>query len=238
MRKLIWTGILVVVLAVAGAAYYLFSNLDRLAKRVIQEAGSQALGVAVTVDKVDLQLAQRQATVTGLTVANPPGYSSRPAMSFGRITVQVAGASGDIKKIVALNPVIRVELKGGRNNLEQLRRRARRAAGRTERAPAASPDKGRVYSIGLLKVEGAKAILTGPDLPQPVEIGVRSLEMRNLKGTSQQIAGQVFGRLLGMTMEKAASVAVQRGLGKIINKEGGYGQDITNLLDKLGGVKK
>jgi hypothetical protein len=238
MRKVIWIGILVVVLAIAGAVYYAFSNLDRFAKKVIEEAGSQALGVAVKVDSVNIQLTQRQATITGLTVANPPGYSSRPAISFGRITVQVADASGNIKKIVAVNPVIRVELKGALNNLSQIQRRAQRAAGRPGSAPSASPDKGRVYSIGLLKVEGAQAILTGPDLKQPVELGVRSLQMRNLKGTSQQIAGQVFSRLLGMTMEKAASVAVQRGLGKVINKESGYGQEITNFLQKLGGAKK
>ncbi len=238
MRKFIWISILVVVLAAAGAAYWAFSNLDRLAKQVIEEAGSQALGVAVRVKSVDIQLAKRQATLKGLTVANPPGFSKQAAMSFGSITVQMSGIKGDIKRVVAVDPVLRVELKGAANNLSQLRAKAKRAEGKPAPAASASPEQNKIIKVELLKVDGAKAILTGPDLKQPVDIGVSHLEMHNLRGTPQQIAGQIFGRLLDITMAKAASVAVQRGLGKIMNKQESYGQGVTDFLERLGGVKK
>ncbi|MCB2227849.1 MAG: hypothetical protein KQH53_14310 [Desulfarculaceae bacterium] len=236
MRKFIWIGVLVVLLAAAGVAYYAFSNLDSFAKGFIEKAGSQALGVAVKVDSVNLQLSERQATVKGLTVANPPGYSSQPAMSFASITVQVGEGDANIKKIEAINPKIRVELKGKENNLSQLQAQAKKAEGKP--SPSAAKKDDPVFSIGLLRVQGAQATITGPDLKQPVDLGVRDLEMKNLKGTASQIAGQVFDRLLGITLEKAASVAVQRGLGQIINKEAGYGSEVTNFLEKLGGVKK
>ena len=110
--------------------------------------------------------------------------------------LQVGFGQADIEKIVAVDPVIRVELKGKANNLEQIRARAQRAAGKP--APAAgSGAKDPVFQVGLLRVQGAQAILTGPNLKQPVEIGVKNLEMRNLEGTGSQIAGQIFARLLG-----------------------------------------
>jgi len=241
MRKFIWISILVVVVAAAGAAYWAYSNLDRLAKQVIEQAGSQALGVPVHVQSVDIQIAKRQATLKGLMVANPPGYTGQAAMSIESVTVQMSGIKGDIKRIVAVAPLIRVELKGGVNNLEQLQAKAKRAAGGSSRpVPAAggSPAQMKVIKVELLKVNGARAILTGPNLKQPINLGVSNLEMRNLRGTPQQLAGQILGRLLNMTMAKAASVAAQRGLGKIMNKGTGYGQGVTDLLEKLGGVKK
>ncbi|MCF8035109.1 MAG: hypothetical protein K9K66_18655 [Desulfarculaceae bacterium] len=240
MRKVILIVMVVLVVAAAGATYYAYNNMDRFAKGVLQDAASKALGVPVTVDSVDLQFGQRQAVIKGLTVANPPGYSRQAAISFDSVTVQVGFGQADIEKIEAVAPVIRVELKGKANNLAQLRARAQRASGKASPAEGSggSRSKGPVFHVGLLKVQGAQAILTGPEIKQPVRIGVKNLELRNLEGTGSQLAGQIFARLLGVTLEQAASAAVQRGLGKVINKEASYGEGVTNYLEKLGGVKK
>ena len=90
MRKYILIGLAVVVVAIAGALYYAYSNLDGIAKDLMESAGSEALGVPVRVAGVHIELSQGKATVTGLTVANPPGYSDNSALSFGQITVQIS----------------------------------------------------------------------------------------------------------------------------------------------------
>ena len=49
MRKVILIIMVLLVLAGAGATYYAYTNMDRFAKGIIQDAGSKALGVPVKV---------------------------------------------------------------------------------------------------------------------------------------------------------------------------------------------
>ena len=46
MRKYILIALAVVVVAIAGALYYAYSNLDSIAKDVMEKAGSEAPGRA------------------------------------------------------------------------------------------------------------------------------------------------------------------------------------------------
>ncbi|MBU1450881.1 MAG: hypothetical protein KKH47_07895 [Proteobacteria bacterium] len=238
MRKFFLIGAAVVVVAIAGAIYYAYSNLDSIAKEVMESAGSQALGVPVRVASVHIELSQGKATVTGLSVANPPGYSSQPALSFGQITVQVGSGGKVIKQIVAVNPTIRVEQKGASSNLGELQKRAQSAGGQGSKqksAPSGDSGKHRL-NIELLKVENAKAIVTSPELSAPREVVIPSLVIRNLKGTPKQIAGQVFDQLLAQVIERTATQALEQGAKKLLEKEaGGAGQAVEGLLKKLGG---
>ncbi len=238
MRKYILIGVAAVVVAAAGAVYFLMSNLDSIAKEVMEKAGSEALGVAVRVDSVRLELRQGKATVTGLTVANPPGYSDGSALSFGRITVQVDPEAKAVKEILAVNPVIRLEQKGKASNLGELRQRAQRASAKLEKKesrPSGEAQERRL-KIELLRVTNATAILTSPELAQPKEVVIPSLVLRNLQGTPKEIAGQVFDQLLAKVLERTAGQALREGAGQLLEKEGGgAGSAVEGLLKKLGG---
>lgn len=239
MRKFILIGLAVVVVAIAGAFYYAYGNLDSIAKNVIESAGSEALGVPVRVQSVHLELGQGKATVTGLTVANPPGYSSDPALFFGRITVQVGSGGEVIKQIVAVNPTIRLEQKGTGSNLGELQKRAQRSSGsedETKKRSSSDDAEEHRLDIELFKVTGAKAILTSPELKEPQEVVIPSLVLRDLKGTPKQIAGQVFDQLLAAVIQRTAQKALQQGAKQLLEKEGGgAGQAVEGFLKKLGG---
>ena len=94
MKKtlLIVAGLIIAV--IAGGVYYVLTNLDSLVKEAIEKYGSQATHTAVRVQGVNIQLKQASAAISGLTVANPKGFSSANAFSLGKIATSI-----DIKNV-------------------------------------------------------------------------------------------------------------------------------------------
>ncbi|MFP6792431.1 MAG: hypothetical protein VB996_04100, partial [Pseudomonadales bacterium] len=68
MNKIIIGFVVVLVVAVAGAGYYLMQNLDGIVKNLIEEVGTEVTNVQVRVREVKLNLAEGKATLSGLTV--------------------------------------------------------------------------------------------------------------------------------------------------------------------------
>ena len=89
MNKIIVGFVVVLVVAVAGAGYYLMQNLDGIVKNLIEEVGTEVTNVQVRVREVKLNLAEGKATLSGLTVANPPGFSSEPLFTLDNISVAI-----------------------------------------------------------------------------------------------------------------------------------------------------
>jgi len=118
MRKVL-IGMLVLLVVVAGVVYYALSNLDEIVKEVIEKTGTSVLGTPVTVQSVDIAVSEGRGTIKGLSVANPPGYSSEPAFAFAEITIDIASVRV-IERIYAEAPEIRLESKGAQSNLKTL----------------------------------------------------------------------------------------------------------------------
>ncbi len=100
MKKIIGIGALVAVLAVAGALYFVLSNLDAIVKTAIEDQGSRALGTRVEVGSVRIDLREGRGTIRDLRVANPEGFSSGDVFQLGVISVQIDAGS------VTGNPVV------------------------------------------------------------------------------------------------------------------------------------
>jgi hypothetical protein len=97
---------LVVVLGLGIGVYSLYSNLDSLIVRAIEEYGSEAAGAAVRVDGVSLDLEAGRASVYGLRVNNPPGFKGQYAFTLGEITVDI-----DLDSLVERNPIVLDEIR-------------------------------------------------------------------------------------------------------------------------------
>ena len=89
MKKAILAVLVILVLAVAGGVYYITSNLDHLVKAAIEKYGSQATHTAVKVDNVLIKLTEGSATINGVTVRNPAGFSLPNAFSLGQIATDI-----------------------------------------------------------------------------------------------------------------------------------------------------
>ena len=82
-------GIGVLFFVIIGS--YIFVNMDSLAKDFTEKAASDALGVPVTIGKMQILLDQKKVIVSDVAVANPPGYNKPNAITIS--TISVAGES-------------------------------------------------------------------------------------------------------------------------------------------------
>jgi len=89
MKKAIIGLVLLVVLIIAGAAYYVLTNLDELVKAAIEKYGSQTTQTAVRVEQVNIDLTQGSGAIRGLTIANPTGFSTPYIFSMGEISSKI-----------------------------------------------------------------------------------------------------------------------------------------------------
>ena len=71
-KIVVWIVVALVVLVggVAGSSYWW---LDGAARKLVEQEGSDALGVTVTLDKLRIGVLKGEATLAKLNVANPPG---------------------------------------------------------------------------------------------------------------------------------------------------------------------
>ena len=90
-----------VVLVVVVAVFLLIGNIDSILKGQIEKVGSELTGVPVTVGGVSLSLTDGSGEITGLTIANPPGYSNNPAFSLGTLKLGI-----DIGSLKEANPIV------------------------------------------------------------------------------------------------------------------------------------
>jgi hypothetical protein len=84
---LIIVGVLVI--GIAGAVYYVMTNLDSIVKGAIEKYGSEAAKTAVRVSSVSIRLTEGKGEISGLTVANPHGFSSPNVFRLGKISVKI-----------------------------------------------------------------------------------------------------------------------------------------------------
>lgn len=86
--------ILVVVAMVVGAATL---YLDTIAKKAIEFGGSEALGVATTVDDLNISILNGSTSLSGFSIANPQGFSDNLFMVLkqGKVNIDTATLMSD-----------------------------------------------------------------------------------------------------------------------------------------------
>ncbi len=100
MKKWIAIVGLLVVAALGVGVFTLLRSLDAIVEAAIEKYGSEITGTTVRVASVEIILTDGRGTIRGLTIANPPGFSSGSAFSLGEITLDIEPNS------VTENPVV------------------------------------------------------------------------------------------------------------------------------------
>lgn len=88
MKKIL-IGLVIIILALSGAAYYVLSDLNSLVKNQIEKHGSSALHTSVSVSDVNIKLMDGLGEINGFSVANPKGFSQTAALSFKTIRLDI-----------------------------------------------------------------------------------------------------------------------------------------------------
>jgi hypothetical protein len=194
MKKI---AIAFVVLLVLGAgAFYLYFN--GAAKRVIEQAGSEALGVPVKVSGLCISLGDLQAKLGGISVGNPAGFNADKLLKAEDITVTLESADRELVVIrdARVNGMtVSYETGTAGSNLDRLRANTGKGNGSTP-GPQVVIQKLQIVNARVIpSVEG----LGKTPLPIP-DITIRNLGSKENPATvvKATIKGAVKGTIEGV----------------------------------------
>jgi hypothetical protein len=209
MKRTLWIagGVIgAIVIVVAVAAVWFFSNIDSLVKTAVEKVGSDVTKVKVTLDKADIAVTSGKAALSGLTVGNPQGFKGPYAFALGQVAVALDTASIGkdpivIKEVRITAPKVNYEISPqGQRNIDTIKKNVE------------GPGGGKPASPGGGQPGGGQP---GGGASKPTDQGPK-LVIENLYITGGQVA--VSSELLGSRKMDAALPAIHL---KDIGKKGG-----------------
>ncbi|OAN49489.1 hypothetical protein A6A04_19265 [Paramagnetospirillum marisnigri] len=221
MKKLLIIGA-VILSVIVGGAVYLFSSLDTIVKKIIEDVGTQVAGVKVSVGGVKISLTEGKASISGLTVANPPGFSSDPAFKLGEISVTLDTGSLSknpivVKDVLVGAPAVAYELSSGGSNLDQLQKNvkaftAKQGGAKPEPAKPGAKDEEKKVVIDRLAISGGQVKLAAGGIPGAEttaklgDIVLTGIGKDGGGASSAQVAQKVMDALVNGAIKSASSL--------------------------------
>ena len=204
--------VILVLLAAAGAAlYYSQSRVSSLVEAALgieaaaEELLSRAVGTEVTIESIDVALADGELSILGLAVANPAGFHTPHALEADevRVSMELASLLEDtvvVREIAVEKPLLTYEVGPEGSNLEALQRNAESFAGSGEGTPGGSP--ARRILIENLRVRGGKVAASAVFLEgKSWKVPLPDIHLRNLSSGADGIAAA------GVVREVTAEIA-------------------------------
>jgi uncharacterized protein involved in outer membrane biogenesis len=206
---------IVLAIVIAGAAWFLYANLDSLVAAVIEREGSVATGTRVTVGGVSIDLPDGRAGISRLAVANPDGFSDEPAVALGDFTIRMDPMAATenplvIEHVAVDGARLRVEQQGTRNNLKTILASLGRGA-EAEADPEADAVK---LVIERFELANAGATLSIPELGQERSVELPDIVLTDVGratggATAAGIAEQLLRPMLEAALQRAAAGGLQ-----------------------------
>ena len=219
MKKVILVIAVIVILAAAGGVYYLYTNLDSLVAAAIEKYGSQATRTSVQVSNVNLKPTEGSASIGGLTVSNPEGYSTPHAFTLKDIGTRVdfKNSSRDkivIDEITIDNPEIFYEINREREtNLIELKNNI--TGGKLETRPQEEPaaDQPNLV-IRRLSFTGGNVHANIAPLNKQYDLQLPAIRMTNLGGKNGAPPAEIARQILNQLLERVTREVKASGVGK------------------------
>lgn len=224
MKKIVLA--VVAILVVAGFVAY--SHLGGAVKSIIESAGSQAMGTKVSVSGLDVSLASETASLSGLTVANPHGFSG-DFLKTKTITATLGGIADKtvtITEVVVDGMIVTYELGPNGTNIDAVKRNLKSSVSATSSPKASSAaDKaengaqGGGYDVIIqkLRIVNAQVIPSIGGKSKPVslpEIVVTNIGTKGNPATPEQVASQIMSHILAVS-SGVASAALRSSLSSL-----------------------
>lgn len=218
MRKIILAAIAVVAVAVGAGIAFLTSNLDSLVKKIIETVGTEVAGVKVEVGEVKISLREGTASIAGLTVGNPAGFTSPQAFRLGAINValdtgSLTGNPIVVKDIQVSAPEVTYELgANGGSNIDAIQKNvAAKSGGGGGGAPAKGEDKKLVIDR-LAIAKGTVTLATAlPGVKGSAALGdvvLTGIGRKSGGATASEVARQVLDALAKSAMKAGQSLGI------------------------------
>jgi hypothetical protein len=252
MKKVL-IGLVALLLLVVGGLVLVWTNLDSIVKTAIETYGSEATHTAVRVKEVKLALEDGQAKISGLSVANPPGYTDPNIFELGGISTKVDTSTLNqnpivIDEIVISDPAVVYEInKDGVANADVLKKNlASGSSGGEEKPAAEKEEKGEQLKMIIRKivVEGSTARVRIAALKQDQTVKLQKIVMTDVGkksggATAVEVATQLSNRILTNVKSSVMKIGVDKYLGKsadAIKQQMQQKMDSNKMGDTLKGV--
>ncbi len=218
MKVIGWiVGLLLLV--VVGAVVYIVMNSGNLIKTGIEELGPDLLGADVSVDNVNLSLAEGSAQETGLDIGNPAGFSGTHAMRLGEIKVvldpeQISEQVIVIKQILVDGADVAAVAQGQRTNFQQLMENVEKAMGpsSSEESEASTSGAETKFIVEKFDFTNATASLTS-DILGEAAINLPDLHLTDIGRKSNGVtAAELVQQIMQPITASVTSAAVSQGL--------------------------
>lgn len=250
MRKIALIGggaVALVVVLVVGVGVFLYSSLDSLVKKAIETVGTEVAGVPVSVSEVQIKLGEGKASIKGLSVGNPKGFTAPHAFRLGEIAIaldtgSVTGNPIVIKDITVASPEVTYETGAQGSNIDAIQRNIAAKSGgggKSEPAASSSSDGGKKLVIDRLALTGGTLKLATPIPGAQASAKLGDIVLTGIGrsqggASSAQVAEQVLGALT-----KGALKSVQNlGIGNLVDGVAGKAGSVVpgGAGDALKGV--
>ncbi len=234
--KGVLVGLVVLVVIVAGVLFYVWSSLDSIVAAAIEKYGSEATGTAVTVDSVKLEIAEGSGSISGLSVANPPGFSDPNVFTLGKISTKldIGTLTQDpvvVEEIYVGAPQVYFEInEQGKSNVKALQDNM------PAKAPAEAPAEPKKAKpevkliIRRLVMEGGTLdakVAAAPE--QNRSAALPRIEILNIGGKQGGASGGEIARVILDELVKQVGVAVAKvGVNRFLDTKVG---DVTQRVE-------
>jgi hypothetical protein len=209
MKKTIFIIIILLLIVIAGAVFYVLNNLDALVEAAIEEFGSDAVNTSVQVEEVEISLTEGAATINGLTIANPDGFSLPQAFSLGEVTLDI-NLEKTQQELIAIDAInvaaakvfyeVNAERKGSLNMLkDNLGMSAGASTGLSVDDKPSKDSAGAPIRLDISRFEFKDASLHAKVVPlkdKTYDLMLPTLVLTDLSGTPEQISRQVLDKLI------------------------------------------
>jgi hypothetical protein len=248
--KKILIGVAVLLVIVVAGAYFLWSNIGGIIKTALENYGSQATQSEVKVSNVKLSLTSGEGSISGISIANPKGYSAGNAFMLGQVSVKLDTGTVTqnpvvIKEIVIDAPQVNYEMGAdGGSTLQTIQKNVNAYAakmgggGTPSQQPAAgSKEPERKLIIENLYVRNGQISASHAALKgQHVKSGLPTIHLTNIgKAKGGASPAEVANEVIGAISQQAAKVAAVD-LGKTLESLKGSLGGATTGAGGSGGV--
>jgi hypothetical protein len=248
VKKRIFGGVVVVVvIAIVVAVFYLFSNLNSIVAKAIEQHGSEVTQTKVGVSAVDISLREGRGTIKGLNIASPAGFRAHEAFTLGDITVDID--LGSVRKdpivldeVVIKAPVVHAEVtKKGASNIDELRKRVQSYSAASEGSSAGAQKQKKLCIKTFLFEEGRVEVDATALGVEKKTITLPEIRLNNVGGTNGSPPDEITQEILTAVAKKVTSEIAHSEINGLIQKQlgGSLPDKAEGLLKKIGiGGKK
>ncbi|RED49155.1 hypothetical protein DFP90_106133 [Aestuariispira insulae] len=247
MKKIL-IGLVVIVAVIAGGAYYVFSNLDKIVETAVEEAGSQVTKVDVTLDGVRLELTEGNAALNGLQVGNPDGFKTDYAMALGTVSVSVDTSSVGqdvivVREVVVDGPAIIYELSGTDSNIAAIQKNVESftsAMGGSGGSSAESTEEGAKVVIENLYIRNGEVAVSAGFLDgEKMGVGLPEIHLTDIgKDSGGATPAEVAAKVLDAISTAVISSVATLDLGSMVEGAGavmeGAGDAVKGVTEGAG----